>query len=224
MRLRMTTQPDTPAAVALAGDGFVNSSVAVTVTVGGPAGLAITQAADPLVVAEGGSATFTVALLRRPSANVTVTLEQPANADVTVDTDTGTAGNQTELTFSTTQWSAPQTVTVRAAEDDADAADEMASIALRASGGDYGDVSDTVAVSVSDDDPLSLTVVGSPVDVTEGGDAGSFTVRLSHQPAATVTVSLASGGRQGDAGQDLAGLLDIELERAAARHRDGGRG
>ena len=39
------------------------------------------------------------------------------DADLTVDTDAGTTGNQNTLTFTTTNWSTPQTVRVYAAED-----------------------------------------------------------------------------------------------------------
>ena len=45
---------------------------------------------------------------------------------MTADTDTGTSGNQTTLTFTPANWDTAQTVTVAAAQDD-DAVNDAAS-------------------------------------------------------------------------------------------------
>ncbi|MXX93363.1 MAG: hypothetical protein F4Y63_07970 [Chloroflexi bacterium] len=58
------------------------------------------------------TATYTVKLSSAPSANVKVSIAQPANAYVDVDTNTGTEGLQTELTFTPTNWNTAQTVTL----------------------------------------------------------------------------------------------------------------
>nr|MBF2755705.1 hypothetical protein [Gammaproteobacteria bacterium AqS3] len=64
-------------------------------------GVGFVLPATPLTITEGGSGTFTVALASQPSAEVTVTLVQPTNADVKVDTNTSTTGDQNTLTFTT---------------------------------------------------------------------------------------------------------------------------
>ena len=61
-----------------------------------------------LVIAEGGRGDFTVQLNQEPSGTVTVTLPQPANTDVTLDTDSQTGGNQNTLTFTALDWFNPQ--------------------------------------------------------------------------------------------------------------------
>ena len=56
---------------------------------------------------------MTVRLATHPSVAVTVTLTQPANADVTVDTDADEAGSQNTLEFTTANWGDAQSVTGR---------------------------------------------------------------------------------------------------------------
>ncbi|WP_424833210.1 choice-of-anchor R domain-containing protein [Ruegeria sp.] len=174
------------------GGGYasVTGTVSVTVTDDDEAALVFAQAADPLEVSEGGSATYTVALATQPTATVTVTLTQPTNTDVTVDTDTITIGNQTTLSFTTANWNAPQTVTVAAAQD-VDAAVDSADILHSASGGGYASVTGTVSVTVTDDDEAALVFAqaADPLEVSEGGSA-AYTVALATQPTGTVTVTL----------------------------------
>ena len=62
-----------------------------------------------LTIDEGSSASFTVALATQPSDTVTVTILHPG-------TPLGTI-SPTSLTFTTSTWSTPQTVTVSADED-----------------------------------------------------------------------------------------------------------
>ncbi|MBF2755155.1 MAG: hypothetical protein ISN29_07855, partial [Gammaproteobacteria bacterium AqS3] len=164
------------------------ATVTVTVTENDTAGLAIVQATDPLAVIEGSSATFTVALATQPSAEVTVTLAQPANTDVTVDTKTGTDGNQNTLTFTTSNWNTAKMVTVKAAED-ADGSDDSATISLTADGGDYGSVTGSVSVRVTDND-RGVTVSKASLTIVEGS-SDTFTVKLAAQPGSNVTVTLA---------------------------------
>ncbi|MBF2755818.1 MAG: hypothetical protein ISN29_11265 [Gammaproteobacteria bacterium AqS3] len=146
-----------------------------------------------LKLAEGGSGTFTVKLASQPSADVTVTLAQPgtANADVTLDdTDTNMAGRQNTLTFTTANWSAAQTVKVRAAQD-ADNSDDTATIKLTGA----GVTTFLMKVSVADDDEdaAGLILSADSLTVEEGGN-GSFTVKLATQPTGDVTVSIAQTG------------------------------
>ena len=63
----------------------------------------------PVVVDEQASATYQVWLATVPSANVTVAIGGTMATDVSVD--------KTSLTFTTTNWSTPQDVTVTAAAD-----------------------------------------------------------------------------------------------------------
>jgi len=66
-----------------------------------------------LTVAEGSSGSYTVKLASEPTGNVTVTVGG-ASGEVTVDTNSGSPGNQTTLTFTTSNWNTAQPVTVAA--------------------------------------------------------------------------------------------------------------
>ena len=134
-------------------------------------------------VVEGGSertATYTVVLTTQPSAAVTVTLSSD-DAGLAFDTDGGTMGDQTSLTFSTMNWNTARTVTARAVAD-GDAASETATLTHAASGGGYGGVAAGYPVMLSDADaaaapqnvrvasagPRSLTVQWTAVANAQG--------------------------------------------------------
>ncbi len=121
------------------GGGYdsVTGSVAVTVLDDDTPGLILTPAA--LTLAEGASASYTVALATEPTGNVTVSIA--GTGDVTVDRST--------LSFTSRNWSAAQTVTLFAARDE-DVANDSATLAHRARGGDYSSVTGSVEVTVTD--------------------------------------------------------------------------
>ena len=90
-------------------------SVSVTVTDDDTAGLVFQP--DPVSVYEGNSGSYTVALASQPSANVTVTISGQGGTDLKVDTDSVMAGDQATLTFTTSNWSVAQPVSIEAAQD-----------------------------------------------------------------------------------------------------------
>ena len=63
--------------------GSVTADLAVTVTDDDTVGLELSE--TTLTVAEGGRATYTVALVTEPSGQVTVTVGGTANTDLSVD-------------------------------------------------------------------------------------------------------------------------------------------
>ena len=155
------------------GYGSVTGSVAVTVTDNDAPGLVL----DPtsLTVAEGGSATYTVALATEPTGNVTVTVAG-ASGEVTFDTDSTAPGNQSTLTFNAGNWSTAQTVTVSAGEDN-DTTNDSATLTHTAAGGGYGSVTGSVAVTVTDNDAPAAAPPAAPTDLT--ATAGDGQVVLS---------------------------------------------
>ncbi|MBF2759943.1 MAG: hypothetical protein ISN28_06690, partial [Ectothiorhodospiraceae bacterium AqS1] len=172
------------------GGDYEGKSARVEITVKDDDSIALIIEADtdPLTVDEGGSETFTVRLETQPSADVTVTLTQPSNTDVTVDSDTGAAGNQTTLRFTASDWNAKQRVRVSATHDN-DAADDRASVALTAAGGDYAGIEGSLSVKVDDDDTPSLAMFPNPLNITEG-ESGEFAVKLATRPSANVSITL----------------------------------
>ena len=168
------------------GYGSVSGNVAVTVTDDDTAGLVFDPAS--VTVTEGESATYTVKLATEPSAAVTVTIGGESDGVTVDDTDGNTEGDQKTLTFTTDNWDTTQTVTVRAADDD-DTANESVTLSHTASGGDYGTVTGSVSVTVTDTDTAGLVFDPASVTVTEG-ESATYTVKLATQPSAAVTVTI----------------------------------
>ncbi len=173
----------------------VTGSLAVSVAEHSEAGLILSTRS--VSVHEGGSSPLTLRLKSRPSADVTVTLTQPSNIDVTLDTDLKTPGNQNALRFTTSNWSTAQAVTLSAAEDD-DAVDDSAAFSLAASGGDYEGLAGDVSVTVTDHDTPGLLVTPTTLAMNEGG-SGTLFVRLGAKPKRNRTIALTSN----DAGVTL---------------------
>ena len=166
------------------GYGSVTGNVQVTVTDNDVARLLFSTTS--LLVTEGGSTAYTVRLGMLPTGTVTVTPSRTGSSDVTFAPPT--------LTFTTGNWSSPQTVTVSAGED-SDKNNEMATLSHGASGGGYHAVTGNVevAVAVNDNDVLPpctdcVWITGGS-DITEGGDA-VFTVHANPAPSADMTVRL----------------------------------
>ena len=120
------------------------ASAVVELTDNDTAGVTLDKA--ELVVAESGSATYTVALDTEPTADVTVTITGQAGTDLTLTPATAM------LTFTPFTWGRTQTVTV-AAGDDGDALNDSALLTHRAGGAtEYASVTASLSVTVTDDD------------------------------------------------------------------------
>ncbi len=166
------------------GGGYDNADRNVTVTVADDETASLTLTGTPVALTEGGAAkTFTVALNAEPITNVLVSLANGDTGAVTVSPAT--------LMFRRSNYNSAQTVTVTPL-DDLDASDERVILSLNASGGDYDAADEDVTVTVADDETISLTLTDTPVALTEGGAARTFTVALGAQPTANVTVAVAS--------------------------------
>ena len=156
-------------------------NVIVTVTDNDTPGVTVTPLS--LTIGEGSTGTYAVVLNTQPSGNVMVAIRSN-NTDVTVPSST--------LTFTMTDWNTEQTVTVTAGQD-ADAANDMATLTHNPSGGGYGSVSNAILiVTVTDDDTAGLMLSTTTLGVDEGGQA-AYTVKLQTQPTTTVTVTVSSG-------------------------------
>ncbi|WP_025769459.1 hypothetical protein [Thioalkalivibrio sp. HK1] len=138
-----------------------------------------------LVIGEGGSGTFTVALGVLPSADVTVSLTK-TNPDIAL--------SSTSLSFDASNWNAARTITVSAAHD-SDGTDDTDLVELVASGSNYSDVRATKSITVSDGDIQEgipgLVLSTRVLKITEGG-SNTFTARLDYPPSGDIQLSLSS--------------------------------
>ena len=139
-----------------------------------------------LNVAEGATATFTVALGVRPLEDVTVTISSE-------DVDDEASFSTTSVVFTSSTWNVAQTITVTAANDTLVNGDQGYSIDLSASSdlSGYEGVSRSLAATTSDVSVGSLVLSPSNLSVAEGSTA-TFTVKLSLRPTQDVTVSVIS--------------------------------
>ena len=161
-------------------DTVTAAGVEVTIieddTVGG------TISITALEVAEGDTGHYTIVLDTEPTADVTVEIQMPENADIAVSPLT--------LTFTADNWNTPQTVTVTAAQDDDAVADDPVTLTHAVSGGDYEGVTTAdVEVTIIEDDTTGVTISITALEVAEG-DTGHYTIVLDTEPTADVTVEI----------------------------------
>lgn len=141
-----------------------------------------------LTVTEGLTGEYSVRLATQPRAPVTVRLEEQSDGLINLSPAT--------LTFTALNWSAPQTVTVRAADDDVDTTyppERITHILVSDDPAYNGLPASSVEVRVIDDDTAEITISSSALTLTEGLTA-TYTVRLATQPTQPVTVSLTING------------------------------
>ena len=174
-------------AVSAAGDGAVSDEQSATPVAATPAGVTVSTAT--LTVNEGSSGTYTMRLNTEPSNTVTITVGG-ASGDVTV--------SGSPLTFTTSNYAEPQTVTVNAGEDN-DTTNDSATLTHTAASSDtsYGSslTIASVRVTVTDNDTPGVTVEPTALSVNEGS-SGAYTVKLNTEPTHNVTVTV--GGASGE--------------------------
>jgi gliding motility-associated-like protein len=151
------------------------------------AGITVTPLSGLQTTEAGSTATFTVRLNSRPTANVTISLTSTKPAEGTV--------SPTSLTFTAANWNAPQTVTLTGQNDWVDDGDQAYSVNGSASSSDskYNGRTFSVSATNLDDDEAGITVnPTSGLVTTESGGQATFAIVLTSQPSANVTIGLSS--------------------------------
>ena len=134
-----------------ANDGPASAEKTGTPAVPTAPGVTVSKTALTVTEQDSTGNSYTVALDTEPTANVVVTVAGHAGTDVTPDPAT--------LTFTASNWSTVQTVTVTAG-DDADTTDDTVALthsAASADSGYSGIAIPSVAVTVSDNDTARVT-------------------------------------------------------------------
>ena len=153
------------------------------------AAFVVTPTSGLVTTEAGGQATFTVALISAPTADVTISLTSS-------DTTEGTV-SPSSLTFTSANWNAPQTVTVTGVDDSiADGNQPYTIITGAATSADplYNGVDppDVSATNIDNDSPGVVVTPTSGLVTTESGGTATFTIVLQSQPTADVTIGLSS--------------------------------
>ena len=142
---------------------------------------------------------FTVRLNWPPSGTVTVPVTAgDASEGLVQGGSASTPAASLLLTFTTANWSSPQTVTIAGQDDDVADGNRTWSVAVGPPTGaaEYAALAEkTVAVTNVDDDIPGITVAAPavPLVTSEGGATSTFSVRLNTEPVGTVTVPVTTG-------------------------------
>ena len=164
------------------GTNAAPTSVTCTPAGGTTSGGSITATPASFNVTQGSSGTFTLALSSAPASNVTVSLAAAGN--------TGLTESPTSLTFTPSNYSTAQTVTVTANSGGTGAT------TFTASATGYTGTTVTATEVAGTTGGGSITATPTSLNVTQGG-IGTFALALSKAPTSNVTVSLAAAGNTG---------------------------
>ena len=184
--------------------GVIIAGMAATITDNDVPSVGLTETGGSTDVTEGAigttpgaTDTYDVALSHQPTGTVTVALTT-AGGRVTIAKSGGTPSASVTLTFTTVNWNLGQTITVRAVDDTVVEGSHAATVTQAASGGGYdGSTPTLLTVNITDNDLPGVTVTesGGLTRVTEGalpgtsGATDTYTVVLTRQPMATVTIT-----------------------------------
>lgn len=175
-------------------DGLYNGKdaqdISVTNTDDDVAGIAVNPTSGLITTEAGGTATFTIVLNTEPTANLVIDL-------VSSDPTEGTVSPQT-ITFTSSNWSSAQTITVTGVNDDLMDGNIAFSILTTVEPGADAlyNVIDPADVSVTNDDNDEAGITVTPTSgltTTEAGGTATFTVKLDSEPTASVTIGISSG-------------------------------
>ena len=159
-------------------------SIIVSITDNDTAGTTVSSAAVT-TTESGGAGTFTFSLNTQPTANVTVVL-------TSTDTSEGSV-SPSSLTFTPGNFSSNQTVTLIGVNDDLDDGDIAYAVGFTLVSADtaYNNLSVTAkAISNTDNDTAGFTISAISNALHEDGTSGRFTVRLTSEPTATVSIGV----------------------------------
>jgi Domain of unknown function (DUF4347)/Domain of unknown function (DUF4114) len=162
------------------------SAVNVGITDNDIAGVNITQSGGSTYVTEGGvTDSYAVVLKSQPTGNVTIAINR----------GTQLTTNLTQLVFTSQNWNLAQTVTVTAVNDTLVEGYKNATIQHTATSTDskYNAIAiSSVNLGITDNDP-GVMINESGTYVIEGGATDNYSVVLSTQPTANVTVAINRG-------------------------------
>ena len=155
---------------------------------------------------DGTPAMFTIELQSQPTANVTVTV---ASNDVGEGTLT-----QTDVSFTTANWNAPQTITVTGVDDNLADGNQPYRIQFgpaTSADADYAGLTpNNVDVTNTDNETAGFVLTSLDDTTGENGDQAGFTVALTSAPTAPVTVNFATG----DASEGITTLTSLTFTAA----------
>jgi hypothetical protein len=138
----------------------------------------------------GGSTTVEVSLSAEPADTVVLSVISNDTGEATVSPAT--------LTFTSEDWDEPQEVTVTGVDDDIDRNDSTSieiAVINESSPASWADLSQSISVTLTDDDTAGVTIDPTSISTTEGGSTAQYSVRLNSQPLGNVTITPTPDGQ-----------------------------
>eukprot|EP01029_Cantina_marsupialis_P026909 TRINITY_DN737_c0_g1_i3.p1 TRINITY_DN737_c0_g1~~TRINITY_DN737_c0_g1_i3.p1 ORF type:complete len:2244 (+),score=214.02 TRINITY_DN737_c0_g1_i3:8645-15376(+) len=182
-------------------DALLDMTVDVTTSDDDVAGFTLTESDGGTEVSESGSTdTYTLVLDAQPISDVVLSISSGDIEETTLD--------KASLTFTSANWSTPQTVTVNGIDDHLidGSQNTLVTISVDATGSDDdfdAVASQTVSVTTFDDDVAGYTLSKTSVSVSESGTDDSFTLVLDAQPYSDVVFNISNSN-------NLEASLDLE--------------
>ena len=152
------------------------------------------EMADQLVVSvtpaemtEGEEARFTVALASAPQKEVTVKVRSFLLDRLVVQ-------EGALLTFNEENWETPQSVVVKAVDDNISNGEQQAEVTLLAMSKEkaFNDCKRTLLINVKDNDQAGISITPNPIELNKQMRTGSIFVKLTTQPTSEVNVVVRS--------------------------------
>lgn len=170
-------------------DGFDSADVTIINEDDDTAGITVSTVSGNTSEA-GEAVTFTIVLDSEPTAGVMIALSSSDVSEATV--------SPANISFTSTDWNTPQTVTVRGVDeslDDGDIAYSIVTASAVSNDPKYNGLeTDDVSLTNTDDDTAGVTVGPlSGLATTEAGGTATLTVVLDSEPTADVTIAFTSG-------------------------------
>lgn len=161
-------------------------------------GITVTESSGSTAATEGSSDTYTVALAAPPAADVTISVAAS-------DTSYGCTVSPSSLTFTASDYSSAQTVTVTAVDDAIDEASPHSCTVtntLSSSDPNYNGFSaNSVVMSITDNDEAPTLSINDATVLESAGNA-EFTVTLSAASGQAVSVDYATSNGTASAASD----------------------
>lgn len=168
--------------------GMIVAGIPTFITDNELAGARVVPSGGDTQLSEAGlTDTYDIVLTRQPTANVTVTIQGGAQVNAL------SPGNT--LTFTSSNWNLPQTVTLGAVNDSVVEGNHTALVTHTATSTDFlfdGVGIPGVPVTITDNDgpQLVITHSGGNTTVTEGNATDTLTIRLNQAPTGSNNVSV----------------------------------
>jgi len=166
------------------------TDITVNITDDDSAGVSVTESGGATSVTEGSETadTYTIVLTSEPTANVVVTPNPASSCDV----------SPSSVTFTSANWNTAQTISVTSSDNDLDDGNHTCTISHGASSvdADYDGVAvNSVSATVVDNDAAGVTIAESSgsTSVDVDGTSDTYTVVLTAEPTASVTVTPSGG-------------------------------